>query len=174
MAVKVITDSACDLDQAVCDELDIAYENTSCVMGSTDRTVDQGGSGGSDALQTDGYPMRRVAAEARRGRDVLGTSDQWLLAGAADLEMADPRLNEDVLRRVSRAQDVVAPHRAQRDHAGQRHRLAQQAGTMGRGIRKVFHLHAASLADSCRSPETKGCRSSPWKVHQAFVNVWGR
>jgi CO/xanthine dehydrogenase Mo-binding subunit len=35
-------------------------------MGSTDVTVDQGGSGGSDALQTDGYPMRRVAAEARR------------------------------------------------------------------------------------------------------------
>jgi CO/xanthine dehydrogenase Mo-binding subunit len=32
----------------------------------TDLTVDQGGSGGSDALQTDGYPMRRVAAEARR------------------------------------------------------------------------------------------------------------
>ena len=35
-------------------------------MGSTDLTVDQGGSGGSDALQTDGWPMRRVAAEARR------------------------------------------------------------------------------------------------------------
>ena len=35
-------------------------------MGSTDVTVDQGGSGGSDALQTDGWPMRRVAAEARR------------------------------------------------------------------------------------------------------------
>src|SRR5206468_1050954 len=26
----------------------------------------QGGSGGSDAIQTDGWPMRRVAAEARR------------------------------------------------------------------------------------------------------------
>ena len=52
--------------QIMCDELDIAYDNTSCVMGSTDVTVDQGGSGGSDALQTDGYPMRRVAAEARR------------------------------------------------------------------------------------------------------------
>ena len=35
-------------------------------MGNTDVTVDQGGSGGSDALQTDGWPMRRVAAEARR------------------------------------------------------------------------------------------------------------
>src|SRR5688572_29517765 len=52
--------------QIMCDELDIAFENTTCVMGRTDTTVDQGGSGGSDALQTDGYPMRRVAAEARR------------------------------------------------------------------------------------------------------------
>jgi len=52
--------------QIMSDELDIAYDKTSCVMGSTHNTVDQGGSGGSDALQTDGYPMRRVAAEARR------------------------------------------------------------------------------------------------------------
>ena len=44
--------------QIMSDELDIAYENTSCVMGSTDVTVDQGGSGGSDALQRDGWPMR--------------------------------------------------------------------------------------------------------------------
>ena len=35
-------------------------------MGSTDVTVDQGGSGGSDGIQVDGWPMRRVAAEARR------------------------------------------------------------------------------------------------------------
>ena len=52
--------------QIMSDELDIAYDRTSCVMGNTELTVDQGGSGGSDALQTDGYPMRRVAAEARR------------------------------------------------------------------------------------------------------------
>jgi nicotinate dehydrogenase subunit B len=52
--------------QIMSDELDFPYEKTSCVMGSTDITVDQGGSGGSDALQTDGWPMRRVAAEARR------------------------------------------------------------------------------------------------------------
>jgi len=52
--------------QIMAGELDMPYERTSCVMGSTDVTVDQGGSGGSDALQTDGYPMRRVAAEARR------------------------------------------------------------------------------------------------------------
>jgi CO/xanthine dehydrogenase Mo-binding subunit len=54
------------LRQMMCDELDIAYERSSLIMGSTDVTVDQGGSGGSDAIQTDGWPMRRVAAEARR------------------------------------------------------------------------------------------------------------
>ena len=48
------------------DELDMPYERTTCIMGSTDVTPDQGGSGGSDAIQTDGWPMRRVAAEARR------------------------------------------------------------------------------------------------------------
>ena len=52
--------------QMMADELDMAYDRTTCVMGSTDVTVDQGGSGGSDAIQTDGWPMRRVAAEARR------------------------------------------------------------------------------------------------------------
>lgn len=52
--------------QMMCDELDMAYEQTSLVMGSTDTTPDQGGSGGSDAIELDGWPMRRVAAEARR------------------------------------------------------------------------------------------------------------
>jgi nicotinate dehydrogenase subunit B len=55
--------------QMMCDELDIAYEQTSLVMGSTDITPDQGG-----------WPMRRVAAEARR---VL-------------LELASERLNVPV------------------------------------------------------------------------------
>jgi CO/xanthine dehydrogenase Mo-binding subunit len=52
--------------QIMSDELDFPYDRSTCVMGNTDITVDQGGSGGSDALQTDGWPMRRVAAEARR------------------------------------------------------------------------------------------------------------
>src|SRR6202140_4422392 len=52
--------------QLMSDELDIAYDNTTCIMGSTDVTVDQGGSGGSTAIQRDGWPMRRFAAEARR------------------------------------------------------------------------------------------------------------
>src|SRR5207245_4538860 len=41
--------------QMMADELDIAYEKTTCVMGSTDVTVDPGGSRGSAAIQTAGW-----------------------------------------------------------------------------------------------------------------------
>jgi nicotinate dehydrogenase subunit B len=52
--------------QIMSDELDFPYDKTTCIMGSTDVTVDQGGSGGSTAMERDSWPMRRVAAEARR------------------------------------------------------------------------------------------------------------
>src|SRR3954469_9655708 len=52
--------------QMMADELDIAFDKTTCIMGSTDTTVDQVGSGGSTAIERDSWPMRRVAAEARR------------------------------------------------------------------------------------------------------------
>ena len=52
--------------QIMSDELDFPYARTTCIMGSTDVTVDQGGSGGSTAMERDSWPMRRVAAEARR------------------------------------------------------------------------------------------------------------
>jgi CO/xanthine dehydrogenase Mo-binding subunit len=73
--------------QIMADELDMPFERTSCVMGITDITVDQGGSGGSDALQTDGYPMRRVAAEARRV--LLDMASQRLGVPVAQLAVAD-------------------------------------------------------------------------------------
>jgi uncharacterized membrane protein len=54
-------------------------------------------------LMFDQPGIYRVAVEARRGTTVLGSSERWALVGGADTEMADPRLNEDVLRRVARA-----------------------------------------------------------------------
>jgi uncharacterized membrane protein len=45
----------------------------------------------------------RIAVDARQGATVLGSAERWTLVGGVDREMADPRLNEDVLRRVSRA-----------------------------------------------------------------------
>ena len=52
--------------QMMSDELDIPFDKTDLIMGRTDITVDQGGSGGSTAVERDGKPMRLVAAEARR------------------------------------------------------------------------------------------------------------
>lgn len=62
-------------------------------------------------LHADQGGVYRVAAEARRGNTVLGTSTRWVLVGGADLEMADPRLNEDLLMRLASASGgrYVAP-----------------------------------------------------------------
>ncbi|MGH9254275.1 MAG: glutamine amidotransferase [Vicinamibacterales bacterium] len=45
----------------------------------------------------------RVRAVAQRGEAPLGAAERWMLVGGADLEMADPRLNDEVLRRVAMA-----------------------------------------------------------------------
>ncbi len=74
--------------QLMSDELDIAFDETTCIMGSTDNTVDQGGSGGSTAMERDSWPMRRAAAEARRvllemGSGRLGAPVDRLAVGNA-------------------------------------------------------------------------------------------
>jgi CO/xanthine dehydrogenase Mo-binding subunit len=82
--------------QMMCDELDMPYDQTSLIMGSTDTTVDQGGSGGSDGIQVDGWPMRRVAAEARRVLLEMGSArlgvpvDQLGVADAVVFVKAEP------------------------------------------------------------------------------------
>jgi len=82
--------------QLMSDELDIAFERTTCIMGSTDITVDQVGSGGSTAMERDSWPMRRVAAEARRvllemGSARLGVpADQLAVSDAVITVKSDP------------------------------------------------------------------------------------
>lgn len=73
--------------QMMCDELDIAYDKTSLIMGRTDTTPDQGGSGGSDAVERDGWPMRKVAAEARRV--LLDLAGKHLGVPVAQLDVKD-------------------------------------------------------------------------------------
>ncbi len=87
--------------QIMSDELDIAYEQTSCVMGTTDVTVDQGGSGGSDALQTDGWPMRRVAAEARRVLLEMASSRLGVPVAALAVSRGVVSVAADPARRVT-------------------------------------------------------------------------
>jgi nicotinate dehydrogenase subunit B len=92
--------------QMMCDELDMAYEQTSLVMGSTDTTPDQGGSGGSDAIEADGWPMRRVAAEARRVLLELGA--ERLNMPVSELTVSNGRISAlaDATKSVSYAELV--------------------------------------------------------------------
>jgi CO/xanthine dehydrogenase Mo-binding subunit len=82
--------------QLMSDELDIAFDQTTCIMGSTDITVNQGGSGGSSAMERDSWPMRRAAAEARRvllemASTHLGAPvDQLAVSNAVITMKADP------------------------------------------------------------------------------------
>jgi nicotinate dehydrogenase subunit B len=73
--------------QLMSDELDIAFDRTTLIMGSTDITVDQVGSGGSTAMERDSWPMRRVAAEARRV--LLDMASVRLGVPVAQLTVAD-------------------------------------------------------------------------------------
>jgi CO/xanthine dehydrogenase Mo-binding subunit len=92
--------------QMMCDELDIAYDKTSLVMGSTDRTPDQGGSGGSDGVERDGWPMRRAAAEARRV--LLELASERLGVPVADLNVRNATISvaSDPSRSVTYAELV--------------------------------------------------------------------
>ena len=82
--------------QMMCDELDIAYDKTRLVMGCTDITPDQGGSGGSTSVERDGRPMRRVAAEARRvllelgGRHLATPVEMLAVANATIFVKSNP------------------------------------------------------------------------------------
>lgn len=82
--------------QLMSDELDIAFDRTTLIMGRTDMTVDQIGSGGSTAMERDSWPMRRVAAEARRVLlEMAGTRfgvpvDQLTVRDAVITANADP------------------------------------------------------------------------------------
>jgi nicotinate dehydrogenase subunit B len=87
--------------QLMSDELDIAFEKTTCIMGSTDITVDQVGSGGSTAIERDSWPMRRVAAEARRVLLEMGSAHLGLRVDQLAVNDAVITSKSDASKRVT-------------------------------------------------------------------------
>ncbi len=72
-------------------------------MGCTDITPDQGGSGGSDAVERDGIAMRRVAAEARRVLLELGGQHLGVPVEMLTVANATIALKSDASKQVSYA-----------------------------------------------------------------------
>jgi len=90
--------------QLMADEMDIAFEKTTCIMGSTDITVDQGGSGGSTAMERDAWPMRRAAAEARRVLVEMGSAQLGVPADQLTVSDCVITVKGDPLKRVTYGQ----------------------------------------------------------------------
>ena len=55
----------------------------------------------SAPVRIDRAGVYRLDAEARQGSQLLGTAERTFLAGANDPEFIDPRLNDEVLRRIA-------------------------------------------------------------------------
>ena len=87
--------------QIMCDELDIAYDMAKLVMGRTDKTVDQGGSGGSDAIERDAMVARRVAAEGRRVLLEMASERWGVPVGALDVSDGVISARDDPARTVT-------------------------------------------------------------------------
>ena len=87
--------------QLMSDELDIAYDQTTCIMGSTDNTVDQGGSGGSTAMERDSWPMRRAAAETRRVLLDMGSAHLGIPVGQLAVSNGVITVKGDASKRVT-------------------------------------------------------------------------
>jgi hypothetical protein len=92
----------------------------------------------------------RVTAEVRRGTTLLGSAEHAVLIGGADREMADPRLNADVLQRLAHA-------------SGGRYVVASEAG------RIASLLTAVTPSPQPSTPRLREVWSSPW----VFVVVIG-
>ena len=162
--------------QMMSDELDIAYDKTTCIMGSTDITVDQGGSGGSTAMERDSWPMRRVAAEARRvllemGSQRLGVPvDQLAVSDGVITVKGDPSksVTYGATDRRKEIQCRADREQYQRDHR----RRASQAGAgtqdrrpvsaalrhsrQGGRLAEVGRRREAARHGSCAQRETAG------------------
>jgi hypothetical protein len=55
------------------------------------------------AVRFDQAGVYTITADARRGAESLGTASRAVLVGGADVELSEPRLNEDLLRRIADA-----------------------------------------------------------------------
>ncbi|MGC4054453.1 MAG: molybdopterin-dependent oxidoreductase [Paludibaculum sp.] len=134
--------------QLMSDELDIAFEKTVCIMGSTDNTVDQIGSGGSMAMERYSWPMRRVAAEARR---VL-------------LEMAAVRLAVPVEQLAVHDAVITA-----RNDTSETHNVWR---TDPGGRSSTSHSPATASMRSLAEPEPNRCPNSTTRVNRRSATTF--
>jgi CO/xanthine dehydrogenase Mo-binding subunit len=73
--------------QIIADELDVAFDQVSIVMGDTAATINQGGASGSTGLELGSVPLRNAAAHARSL--LLGMAAEKLASPVDTLDVTD-------------------------------------------------------------------------------------
>jgi uncharacterized membrane protein len=92
----------------------------------------------SAAVRFDQPGVYRIVADVRRGPTTLGSASRAMLVGGVDVELAEPRLNESVLRRIAEAS---GGHYVPADAAGTLPALIRQsdAGQPPTEMRDLWH-----------------------------------
>lgn len=87
--------------QFVADELDVAFDRVTVIMGDTALTVNQGGASNASGIEQGSWPLRNAAAEARRV--LLNLGAQHLDVPVEQLAVADGIVSstDDTMRTVS-------------------------------------------------------------------------
>ena len=75
------------LAQIVADELDVAFERVTVVLGDSERVPNQGATIASETIQVTAIPLRRAAAQARH--HLIGLAAERLAAAPETLEVED-------------------------------------------------------------------------------------
>ena len=104
--------------------------------------------------------LYRVSVTARQGSTVLGSAEHLMLAGGFDPELADPRLNEPVLRRLAEA-------------AGGRYVPAEEAGTAARWLRQAAAAQREELRDLWHGAWTFLAVAALLSVEWTLRRQWG-
>ncbi|HEY0910363.1 MAG TPA: molybdopterin cofactor-binding domain-containing protein [Bradyrhizobium sp.] len=89
--------------QIIADELDVAFDQVSIVMGDTAMTINQGGASGSTGLELGSVPLRNAAAHARH-----------ILLGMAAEKLASPIDMLDVTDGVVSVRGTLGHHAEER------------------------------------------------------------
>jgi CO/xanthine dehydrogenase Mo-binding subunit len=96
--------------QMVAEELDVAFEKVSVVMGDTAFTCNQGGASGSTGIQLGGMTLRYAAAEARRMLVELGSKKLGVPVSELAVENGVVNVPGYARQRVSYAELIGGQH----------------------------------------------------------------
>jgi hypothetical protein len=113
-------------------------------------------------FRSDQSGLFRIETDVRRGAAQLGAVNDWMLVGGVDREMADPRMNADVLQRLATASGgAVLTADGLRDLPARLAAAVNRAANAPRRERELWHTPWAFLL-------VMGCIAVEWTCRRRW------